>query len=418
MAIIDSTAAFKARAKSFGITDADLNLLAAHDMISFAAYAFLVPYNVNSPDDALLKRALTDLLGAEPNTGNMAKFRRLQFESHTQMLSDTKARLERTDESAARKMPAPERAARHRDQIRRLVSIQITQDNEPSHALLDLAQQMVEDAQVRHISVDKCTSRVHELQGLKVVEGVAKDPSGVIRVVSKSEGPTADLTSDYRIRQAFLRRSLALDQASLVSFDVHERWVNSLFAAMARAPPAGYSYITLEQVLSADRELFVYLGEECRDGVGLDSAGNRLVEEAMKLLMVDIRITFLLTPLRSGSSPNPAKRALSDSAPPLSKNQAKKQRRQVAIAKHSQPYLAVPTKGKGKGKGKGKVTMPAGLEGCWSRVDGELVCMAFQLGNCSENVAAGSKCSKGMHKCCTPQCKGLHGHFECPSKRN
>ena len=399
MAIIDSKAAFRARALAFGIPDNQITILDTNALATFAAFAFLQPYNPTNPNDGAFTTSLTELLGAVPDTGSLARYRRLQFESHTQLLSDTKSRLERTDETAVRRMPAPERAARHREQIRRLVSVQVTQDNEPSYALLDLAQSMVEDAMVKHIALEKCTSRVLELRGAKGVEALA------------------DLSSDYKTRQAFLRRSLALDQASLIGFETHERWVNSLYAAMARPPPSNYNHVSWEQVLDADRELFYYLGEECRDGVGLDAEGGKIVEVAMKRLMVDIRIIFLLTPLQSGGSSGSGSGSThrpSGVIPNISKSQAKRSRTGPKAA-GAQPER----KGKGKGKGKGKAkgfAMPAGLEGCWSLVDGEAVCCDFQFGKCGEKVADGAKCSKGVHKCCTPRCKGLHGRHECPNK--
>ena len=50
MAIIDSKAAFKARALAFGISEVDIAALAAQDLGTFAAFAFLGPYNPNAPD--------------------------------------------------------------------------------------------------------------------------------------------------------------------------------------------------------------------------------------------------------------------------------------------------------------------------------------------------------------------------------
>lgn len=418
--MIESTAAFAARARAMGILDTEVTCLATAKYDSFAAFAFIVPYNPLATDDTVLKEALTLLLGSEPTLTQMGRYRRLQFESHTLVLSDTKVRMERTDDAAPRKMPGAERSARHREQTLRLVSTQITQDNEPSHALLDLAQQLVEDAQIKYLSLDKCTSRVQELQGVKVDSSLVKDSNGAIRIVAKEEGPSADLSTDYRIRQAFLRRGLALDQSQLIGFDVHERWVNSLFSAMSRTPPPGYSAVSLDQVLAADRELFVCLGEECRDGVGLDGRGRRIVEEAMKALMTDARIAYLILPLPSGSSSSSsAAKQPSLPVPGLPSLPGKGKRALRTIAKRNaiaNNTTATTTKGKGKGKGKTS-SMPQELQGCWSRVDGEQVCFNFNLGRCSESVAVGAKCSKGVHKCCGVACKGLHSYSQCPNKR-
>lgn len=423
MAIVESVAAFRARALAVGVSQAELSALTAQSLDTFAAFAFLVPHSVAINDGAALKTALIDILGVEPGTASMARFRRLQFESHTLVLSDTKARVERTDESAPRKMPAPERAARHKDQVRRLVSIQITQDNEPSHALLDLAQQMVEDAMIRHITLDKCTSRVHELQGIKIDTGVGKDVNGAIRLVEREVGPSADLSSDYKIRQAFLRRSLALDQANLIGFDTHERWVNSLYSAMARVPPPKYLHVSLEQILAADRELFILLSEECREGVGIDAAGNRIVEQAMKALMTDAKVTFLLLPLQGSSASSAVAKRPSEGPPnpgvPGIPGQGKRAKRTAAVAKAKAKAVAwsfppVPFDGnKGKGKGKGK--MPAALAGCSPMIDNKRVCYGFNLGNCA-NAVVGAECNRGIHKCCGPGCGGLHSYAQCPAR--
>lgn len=420
MAAVESTAAFRSRASAIGVPTVEVDALGAQSLDTFAAFAFLVPYNSGGNDDAELKKALTDVLGNEPSTASMARYRRLQFESHTLVLSDTKSRVERTDESIPRKMPAPERAARHKDQVRRLVSVQITQDNEPSHMLLDLAQQMVEDGMIRYISLDKCTSRTLELQGIKTNAGMSKDASGVIRVVEKEAGPAADLTSDYKIRQAFLRRSLALDQAVLVGFHTHERWVNSLYGAMSRMPPPNYKHVSLDQILNADRELFVLLGEECREGVGLGANGVPLVESAMIGLMTDHRITCFLQPLPGSSSSSvpatsPAVRVQGLPSPPG----FGKRSMRIAAAKARQAASPFPStapaaaKAKGKGKGKAKGNMPAALQGCVSSIDGKRICYSFNISTCTGAVA-GQECVRGIHKCCGQGCGGLHSYAQCP----
>ena len=149
--------------------------------------------------------------------------------------------------------------------------------------------------------------------------------------------------------------------------------------------------------------------------MGIDSSGHKIVEEAMKRLMVDIRITFLLTPLQGKGVASSVPRPVAGVIPTISKSAAKRARKAAAVSRGNPPPVAsAKGKGKGKTKGKGKSSpLPAGLEGCWYNVDGVNVCTDYQFGKCKENVADGECCSKGVHKCCTPQCKGLHGHFEC-----
>ena len=83
------------------------------------------------------------------------------------VLADTKHQVERNDESAPRRLPARERAARLTAQATRLATVSITGANEPSHALIDEVQQMSEDGLVKCIPPERCTCRSQELQGLK-----------------------------------------------------------------------------------------------------------------------------------------------------------------------------------------------------------------------------------------------------------
>ena len=61
--------------------------------------------------------------------------------------------------------------------------------------------------------------------------------------------------------QAIQRRSLALDLTNLVSFEVMHGWTDRLFGLYAQSPIPGFQKISQTQLLRADREAFVRLGE-------------------------------------------------------------------------------------------------------------------------------------------------------------
>ena len=83
--MVESSAAFKAGCRAFGITDLHVTLLTAVSLDTFAAFAFVVPYSPAGPDDTKLIEFLTELLHAAPSAVLLARFRRLQFEAHTQL---------------------------------------------------------------------------------------------------------------------------------------------------------------------------------------------------------------------------------------------------------------------------------------------------------------------------------------------
>ena len=378
MSSIDSAAVFKARAISIGVLETDVELLTVEGLNSMAAFAFLVPFNANSSDETPLKSALESILHREMTVSNMAKYRRLQFEAHTAMLADTKNRIERTEDSMPRKLPAPERAVRHAAQQLRLTGISISAENEPSHSLIDEAHQMLEDGLVRYIPLERCSCRAQELH---VVKGSSKSMHH------------ADLSSDHKIRTAFLRRSLAFDQANLVTFSIGELWTNHLFTLMSRQAPDRYLSCSMDQALLADAQLFVMLGEECRAGISAVTGVDLPLDLAIKKLMFDARLSYVTNPLPMG-----------DKKRKFEQPQAKEPRIHKGKGKGN--------KGKGKGKGKSERRLPMDLKGMWYKVKGELVCKAFQMGNCSL-AQPGETCPSGVHKCCKPRCGGNHSLQNC-----
>ena len=162
--IVDSEAAFAARARKFGISQTHVEALQAANVGSFGQYAFIVIFNANSVDDTPLKTAVANIIGREPDTTMMAHFRRLQFESHAIAISDAKMRIEKTDDMPIRKLPAPERAARHALQVRRLIGLVWTPNLEPSHQLLDRVQQQVEENIAAYVSLEMRTGEFRRWQ--------------------------------------------------------------------------------------------------------------------------------------------------------------------------------------------------------------------------------------------------------------
>jgi hypothetical protein len=273
MSLVESSAVFHARASAFGVSVTDIEVFAAASVDTLAGWAFLVPFNPGAPNDEALNLCLKTMLGRDLSIADSARFRRLQFECHTQMLADTKMRIERTDASEPRRMPAPERASRMKEQRDRISGISIQQENEPSHQLLDAVHQMGEDCSLKYLATAKLTSRMQELC----------DP----------KAPAA-IQTDLLLRQALLRRALAFDQALIVSYDTMESWHRTLFQCMQNSVPTGYQKVSTEQILRADVEMFIRMSEECT-GHLVEKAGVRPLDKIMANLMKDHRINLFLS---------------------------------------------------------------------------------------------------------------------------
>jgi hypothetical protein len=405
MSVIESEATFVARALTFGIPVAYVDQLKASRLASFGAFAFLVPYGGTSTDDGPLKAALEGIFGGAIDVPNMSKFRRLQFESHALLLSDARSKIERTETSEPRKVPAPERAERLRLQAAKLTGVNISGSIEPSFALLDLVQQVVEENTMTYIPLERATSRLQELHGIKREPAVKIDATGAFKYAEKATPLSVDLSSDYKLRQAFLRRALAFDQSNLIGFHCLERWTEHLFAAMFREPPPDYAAVSRIQILEADRELFTYVAEKCRAGLQIDGNGVLPAEAAVDALFHDPRIAFFMLPLPAvnRSSPKRAFEGTGDAARSTAQPKPARARRRKGDRDKAEPVKKAAPQGAKSGWKPDVVVLPKALEGMWKHHKGQPFCFQFNLGNCPL-APAGGTCAKGVHKCMHPKC--------------
>ena len=106
-----------------------------------------------------------------------------------------------------------------------------------------------------------------ELGNVKRDPTLKVDASGAIRLGSQPQATTTSLATDLRIKYALQRRGLALSQARLMTFGIHDQWVERLLRLVMRPPPAGYSQVDFAQVALADKELWSLMGERCRSGI-------------------------------------------------------------------------------------------------------------------------------------------------------
>ena len=103
--------------------------------------------------------------------------------------------------------------------------------------------------------------------------------------------------SDLKVRSALTRRSLAFDQFSILSFSFWEKWHTYLFDLVQRPRAPGYSPVTLQQVLDADRQLFVVASQNLPSGICPREDGSRPAEEVVEAAKADPIVVTLLRPL-------------------------------------------------------------------------------------------------------------------------
>lgn len=127
-----------------------------------------------------------------------------------------------------------------------------------------------------YLELSKCTHKEQEVlsQSAKDDKQMSIDSSGAVRIRDKELRQEADLSSDLLVRQAMMRRGLALDQSNILGYLERDKWVERVFDARLETPPDGYARITHQQVINADRKLFVKLAEATRSGIQYTAAGS------------------------------------------------------------------------------------------------------------------------------------------------
>lgn len=408
--LLDSNAVFQARMSSAGLTPADILRLEAQDITSLGKLAFSCSCTPGSGSDQPFVDLMTDILvatGSPPLTaGKVSALRRVWFEAHTVSVAEVKHKVEQTEDSKPRRIPVPERAARARAQQNRLVGLVIAGSMEPSHSLIDYCHNLKEQDTLQYIDPAKCTSRESELSGTKRENFMVAKSDGTLKSQQITTEKPADLNTEYRVRLALQRRSLALDQTDLMTYEISEEYHSFLFALMMTPVPSSHLPLDTAQILRADRQIYHKMAETTRSGISKNLSGVYPLHDALRNARNDPIVSAMLQPLPKSSSraENPGKGS-------------SKMQRPAPYAKGSESggKSKDSSKGKSKGKGKGKnkafSRMPQALVGCHSTdKEGKPICYDANLSGC-DKAELGKECSKGRHICC--YCYGLHSFNDC-----
>lgn len=298
---LDSKAAFRERALEIGITSADLDLLDGGGLGSFSQYAFCCAYQPGAHSDDALFEHLEAVLGNKPTGASASNFRRLFFECHALSLRDLQSRMDRTDTSEVKILPLAEKVQRIEELRKAFPGAMLSTTLEPSHSLIDRAVHQAEEGCVKLIELHTCTSREQEIKCDKTSPQLTFDSSGNIKVTKQQQVTECSAQGEIRLRAAFTRRSLAYHLANLASFEKLEAWTQLLFDRICQDPPTGYKHISIDQIVRADRRLWVMVAEDTRSKVNVVTNGIKAVDAAIERFShhSDVQFHMLPLPLRN-----------------------------------------------------------------------------------------------------------------------
>ena len=407
MSLTDSVPNFRSRCLALGIDEPLIELLVNSGLNTIAKYAFSSSYVPGMADESPFTNALQSALGRAPNVGELAGLRRLFHECYALTASELKANAERVEDAPVRKLAQPERADRLERQQKKLTGLKISGKLEPSDRLVDRCQNMYDENRLHHIELVKCTSKEQEILNATQREDrhITVDGSGAVKIKDKEMRLEADFSNDMLLRLCMMRRGLALDQCNILEYSKHDAWIEKVLDCRLETPPDNYQRITLQQIVNADKKLFLKLAEFTRSGIQFTTAG-RPVDLVWDKAMNHPDVLHLLQPMPIAKGTSNQTSQPSNAAPP---------------APRPGPYNRLPSKGKGKSKtpqGSLTIKMPQGLEGGVPGTrNGNAICFDHNLNKCSLPVTKG-RCRKGLHICCYRGCnKSDHTYQNCPMRK-
>ena len=404
--ILDSEAHLLKRTEEIGLSDRGKQSLLDAGFSTLGRLAFGVGQPGVPVPEQEFNRFATNLLGAMGSMQDISSVRRLLFESQTLVMAQLREQVSNPEMQMTRKLPPVEREAKMKQLRARLPGVLLEHQLEPSHALLNTVAQMWETRQLQYIEINKLTSREHEVLYSKSSKQLHID-SDKLLVKEESKVPDQTASTELQVLEALKRRGVAFAFVDALSWNVHERYLQALFSHLRTEPPEGYVKPTLQQLLKADRQVFLTM---IRQDVNVRRQEDDTLEmdSAIMAALQSYEVGFHLMPLPKPKTAD-VKTQPVGGGPSVNQVPAWNPR-------GSQPYKG-QSKGKTKGKGKGKRPtniLPAELQnkGCVGVDDhGRRLCFNFNLNKCQE-AASGAECSRGWHLCMKKSCHAPHSFLD------
>ena len=403
MALITSEAAFAQRCGEISPDGSLHAALVAQGLKNFRQLAFSVGTPRVEPTAEQYTQLATQVFGASPAIGQIATLRDLHFESTTYVVQVFKEQATADgSEAQIKKLPMPERTARALEQQRRLSGISIVGELHPSFQLVDKCNTMIETGALVWLAPSVCSKRDSEVSiGLHDRSPVVQLEKDSLKLAAPSQRIPVDVSTPLTLQWAWQRRGIALDQCGLITWHVHEAYVQRLLNFLTAPVPSGWTPVRTEQLVRADKEVWTLLAREVRPPYKTLPDGSKPLDDPFKNMFYDQRIQVWLAPVMSGA-PAPSSSSAADAqvppppAPPEGPTRAPKK----------------------KIRKKARLLMPEAFKKCPKFSKGP-VCWGFNGEGCSaetKTVDSLPRCAKGFHVCM--QChKANHSFTTCRSKK-
>ena len=260
----------------------------------------------------------------------------------------------------------------------KLPGLEIKGHLEPSHALVDLMVQILEQGVLKYVPWSSCTCREQEvLENKKADVGttIVQHSNGLLKTQKADYLYIADNGDSLKLQNALQRRALAAELAGLCDYNTMQLLNIRLVKEFLREPFPHYKKVSVAHLERADKLAFARVAELTEGGLSRDVAGRYPMADALLAVIEDAEFKFMLMRRPEGSSSTATESPTGD--------------------KSDKP------KGKGKGKGNKRLAPGTGADtsrfaNTCNKTEGSPICFAYQKGKCKAKVEDGARCSKGF----------------------
>ena len=315
-ASLESTNALRSRATEVALTNEEANALINNGASSLARLAFAACAPGQTPGD----EQLAALIRPVPlNPGNSASLKRLIFEAQTLICSEVKNKAGKREDSSHVSFAGPERDARILQQRTRLTGLRFKGEEECSHASYDLVLSLLEKDCLTYLGPEKFPTRRNELLQKKPSKEITIAQSQLI-VKEKQAELTCSTITELEVSNAFKRRALAFDLGGAITYSVMAAYHADLLDHLHLPSPPGYSPVSVQQVLRADRAAFLYMSERLTT-LKRNAIGELPLDTLLPSVLIQPTVAFHLLPL-----PGSASKASSSSKAPATERKGQEHR--------------------------------------------------------------------------------------------
>ena len=279
--------------------------------------------------------------------------------------------------------------ARIEQQKQRLTGLRFRGEEECCHSSYDITLNMLEKSCLLYLGPEKFPTRRHKLLQKKPSKEISIDQSQLV-VKEKQSDLTCPTVTELDVSNALKRRALAFDLVGVCTYEVMAAYHADLLDHLHTPPPPGYSAVSVQQILRADKAAFMFLAERMTS-LKRNATNQLPLDLQLPSILSQPNVAFHLLPLSGGTpkapsaakASNPKKRSRS----PRKQSKAKEGQKVAQVKIVAQTFQRVSS------------TKP------WRHLRSN---KAYNLPNGCSKAKAGESCSKAIHLCAEPGCFKPH----------